>query len=103
MHLILLLLLYMMMLVFAVGPAHAERYVVVNNQRLTQEEIFYFERLHCGPIANGHYVYDPRTGMWAYPGDRQWRGHITDNCRNPGPRPGLSERGLLFAPGELAR
>jgi hypothetical protein len=93
----------MVVLWFVAGVAHAERYVVVNGQRLSQGDIFYFEQLRCGPIANGNYVYDQRTGMWAYPGDRQWRGHISDNCRNPEPRPGLSERGMLFAPGELAR
>ena len=83
--------------------AHAERYVVVNGKRLTQAEISTHERKHCGAIANGRYRYDRRSGRWAYAGETRWRGHITDNCRTPGRRPSLSERGMLFAPGELAR
>jgi hypothetical protein len=85
------------------GSAAAERYVVVNAQRLSMQEIAQLERAHCGPVPNGHYWLDYQTGMWGYAGDGRAQGHISDNCYSPERRPGLSERGMLFAPGELAR
>ncbi|MEQ1528281.1 MAG: hypothetical protein ABL925_03125 [Methylococcales bacterium] len=40
------------------------------------------------------------TGIWGY--ERGWaQGHISDNCQSR--RPSLSERGLLYSPGELLR
>ena len=41
-----------------------------------------------------------RAGIWGYPGSAA-QGHIADNCNRH--RPGLSERGLLYSPGELLR
>ena len=35
-----------------VGAAYAERYVVVNGQRLSQGEILHLEQWHCGPIQD---------------------------------------------------
>ena len=77
--------------------AHAERYVVVNGQRLSIPEIQYLEQLHCGPVPNGRYWIDPQTGMWGYERNPQPQGHIDDNCRHPQRRPSLSERGMLFS------
>jgi hypothetical protein len=86
-----------------VGAAYAERYVVVNGQRLSQGEIMHLEQWHCGPIPNGHYWLDLRSGIWGYGGDSRPQGHIADNCHRRERRPSLSERGILFYPGELAR
>jgi hypothetical protein len=77
---------------------YAERYVVVNGQRLSEANIMMLERWHCGPIPNGRYWLDSNTGIWGYAGNPRPQGHIRDNCRNPGRRPSLSERGLLFSP-----
>jgi len=78
------------------STAFAERFVVVNGERLSQDDIFTLERLHCGPIANGHYWLNFDTGIWGYAGNPAPQGHITDNCHRAERRPSLSERGMLF-------
>jgi hypothetical protein len=80
------------------GTAHAERYVVVNGQRMNPAQIAYLEGLRCGPIPNGAYWLNPATGVWGYAGNPQPMGHIRDNCYGAGRRPSLSERGQLFSP-----
>jgi hypothetical protein len=92
-----------LLVLFAAGASWAERYVVVNNQRLTQNEISQLEGWHCGPIPNGRYWLNINTGIWGYSGNPRAQGHIADNCRNPGPRPGLSQRGQLFTPYDWVR
>ena len=49
------LLMVALLLFSFLSPAYAERYVVVNGQRLSIPEIQYVEQLHCGPIPNGRY------------------------------------------------
>ena len=94
-------LLMMVLLLFSfLSPAYAERYVVVNGQRLSIPEIQYLERLHCGPVPNGRYWINLQTGMWGYAGNPRPQGHIADNCRSPQRRPSLSERGMLFSPND---
>jgi len=83
--------------------AHAERYVVVNGQRLSIPEIQYVEQLHCWPIPNGRYWINLETGIWGYEGNPRPQGHIADNCRHPQRRPSLSERGMLFSPYDWVR
>lgn len=83
--------------------AYAERYVVVNGVRLSQNDIVLLEQWHCGPIPNGHYWLDLNTGIWGYAGDPTPQGNITDNCYRPERRPSLSERGLLFSPSDWIR
>ena len=87
----------------AAQVAWAERYVVVNNQRLAQNQISQLEVWHCGPIPNGRYWVNFNTGIWGYAGNPRAQGHVADNCRNPGPRPGLSQRGQLFTPYDWVR
>lgn len=83
---------------------HAERLVIVNGQRLAPEQIQYLDQIHCGPVANGNYWLDVNTGLWGYAGSPMPQGYISDNCyQQDSPRPGLSERGLLYSPGELLR
>lgn len=84
------------------GPAYAERWIFVNDQRLSDSEIAQLEASNCTGIphgryliANGHY----RNEQWA---PNVWLplGYCCyNNCR----RPSLSERGLLFSPGELLK
>ncbi len=94
-----------LLLVFLLtDSAIAERYVVVNGQRLALYQIQYLEQIHCGPIANGHYWLDVRSGIWGFAGDRRPRGRITDNCSYQNERrPSLSERGMLFSPHDWVR
>jgi hypothetical protein len=92
-----------LILLGASSAANAERYVVVNNQRLNNEQILSLEQLHCGPIANGHYWLNVNTGIWGYAANPNPQGHIKDNCYQPQGRPGLSERGLLFSPSDWVR
>jgi hypothetical protein len=84
-------------------PAHAERYVLVNGERMSIPQIQALERARCGPIPNGNYWLDYRSGIWGYAGNPRPQGHIADNCRSPGRRPSLSERGMLFSPGDWTR
>ena len=83
---------------FMVEPAVAGRFVVVNGQRLKPAEIQYLDRISCTRIPNGRYWLNVRTGIWGYPGSGA-QGHLFDRCGTR--RPSLSERGLLFRPGEL--
>lgn len=86
------------------GVAHAERYVVVNGQRLSIPAIQYLERVHCGPVPNGRYWINMQTGIWGYEGNPRSQGHVKDNCYNSQQRrPSLSERGMLFSPGDWIR
>jgi len=91
------LLMMALLLFLFLSPAYAERYVVVNGQRLSISEIQYLERLHCGPIPNGRYWVNLQNGLWGYEGHPRPQAHIADNCRHPQRRPSLSERGMLFA------
>jgi hypothetical protein len=84
-------------------PAHAERYVIVNGERLSIPQIQALERARCGPIPNGNYWLDYRSGVWGYARNPQPQGHVSDNCRSPGRRSSLSERGMLFSPRDWTR
>ena len=76
------------------------RYVVVNGERMNAADIQYLDRISCSRVPDGRYWIDMRTGIWGYDGGRA-QGHIADNCNTR--QPGLSERGLLYSPGELLR
>lgn len=88
--------------VLLAGEAEAERFVVVNGARLSDLQITQLEEAGCTPIPNGRYWLLP-SGMWGYEGNSQPQGYLGDCCRMQCRRPSLSERGMLFAPGELAR
>ena len=97
------LLMILLVLFSFLSPAYAERYVVVNGHRLSIPEIQYLEQLHCGPVPNGKYWINLRTGQWGYAGNPWPQGQVGDNCRNPQSRPSLSERGMLFSPSDWVR
>ena len=67
------------------------------------QQILALERVRCGPIPNGSYWLDYDSGLWGYASDSYAQGRITDNCVNPGRRPSLSERGMLFSPSDWLR
>jgi hypothetical protein len=79
--------------------AFAERYVVVNGQRLNDAQIEMLEGIQNGPIPNGAYWLDVNTGIWGYAGDPRPMGCIFGNAK--GRHLSLSERGLLYSPGEI--
>lgn len=85
------------------SAAHAQRYVVVNNQRLSHEDIQLLERLNCGPVANGHYWYDGNSGLWGYAGNPYPQGRVGENCNRQSRRQSLSERGQLFSTWDWVR
>lgn len=66
----------------AVSPAaFADRYIWVNGQRMAPAQIAYLERLRCGPIPDGRYRLDTRSGIWGYADNPRPQGHISDNCQ----------------------
>ncbi len=91
------------MLLAMAGAAHAERWVVVNGALLSDSQIALLEAVSCGPIPDGAYWLDTGTGVWGFADDPTPQGHIKDACANAQRRPSLSERGLLYSPGELLR
>lgn len=76
------------------------RYVVVNGQRLDTAAMARLDRAACLRVPDGRYWIDMRSGIWGYEGGAP-QGRVGDNCRQR-PR-SLSERGLLYSPGELLR
>jgi hypothetical protein len=96
------------LLAAAAGAASAQwRYVVVNGERLSDLQVLQLERQNCSPIADGRYWYNAGTGAWGYEGDARPRGRFVNRCnwtyRDNGTRKSLSERGMLYSPGELLR
>ncbi|MEL6479326.1 MAG: hypothetical protein AAFR17_18515 [Pseudomonadota bacterium] len=84
-------------LILAAAPVAAETYV--NGQRLTAEQKQWLAAYSCGPVWDGHYWLNMATGQWGFAGNPFPMGHIRDRCGQR--RPSLSERGMLFRPGEI--
>lgn len=84
-------------------PALAQtRLVVVNNQRLTDAEIAWFDRVQCARIPNGYYWLNTVSGAWGYAGNPIVQGYLGGGCQAQQQRHrSLSERGLLYTPGDL--
>lgn len=87
----------------AATAAQAERYVVVNGQRMNGNQIAMLDRAACLTVPNGAYWLNTASGVWGYAGNPRPQGTIGDNCGPRARRPSLSERGLLYSPGELLR
>ena len=88
------------LLMFA-SPAFANRSIVVNGIQLSQVEASALDAYACSYIPDGRYWLLP-NGVWGYEGVPVMMGVVGDQCYSA-PRPGLSERGLLYSPGELLR
>ncbi|WP_230971053.1 hypothetical protein [Nitrogeniibacter aestuarii] len=78
----------------------AERMVVVNGQRMTPAQIDMLDQAACARVPNGRYWINMSNGVWGYEGGPP-QGRVGDACRQR--RRSLSERGLLYSPGELLR
>jgi hypothetical protein len=86
------------------GPASAQtRWVIVNGQRVSDAQVAYFEQRACAAIPNGRYWLNLQTGAWGYAGHARVQGVLGDACVRQQRRKSLSERGLLYGPGELLR
>ena len=93
----------MMALVFSgllISTQAVARNVVINNQRMSDVQLQYLDQLSCNYVPDGSYWLDVNTGMWGYAGGGM-QGYISDKCNQR--KPSLSERGLLYSPGELLR
>lgn len=85
------------------GAANAQtRFVVVNGQRLNDAQIAYLDRVQCTRIPNGRYWLNTVTGAWGYEGVPIIQGYLGGACGGgQQQRRSLSERGLLYTPGDL--
>lgn len=87
-------------------PALAQsRFVFVNGQRMTDQQVGLLEFFACTPIPNGSYWLNVDTGAWGYVGNLRTQGFFGDQCNVQAQRQrrSLSERGLLYSPGEILR
>ncbi len=79
-----------------------QRNVIVNGYRLVPEQVAQLQYAHCAYIPDGAYWLNMQTGAWGYAGNPFQQGVLGDPCRGGGQRHrGLSERGLLYTPGDL--
>ncbi|MGZ5095438.1 MAG: hypothetical protein ACXWCY_25180 [Burkholderiales bacterium] len=86
------------------GAASAQtRSVIVNGQRVSDAQVAYLEHRACTAIPNGRYWLNLQTGAWGYAGHARVQGVLGDACFRQQRRKSLSERGLLYSPGELLR
>ena len=81
---------------FVANPAHAGRYVIVNGHFLNPAQIQRLDQLACISVPDGGY-WLRSDGLWGYAEDPRPRGTLGDYCRMPS----LSERRLLYRPGEI--
>jgi hypothetical protein len=81
--------------------ALADRYVVINGQRLSEQQIESLERQLGGYIRNGVYWFNPYTGAWGFVGNPWPMGYISGRHSNARHHRSLSERGQLYYPGEI--
>jgi len=79
----------------------APRFVVVNGELLGPRQLWQLDQASCTHVPDGSYWLDHRSGLWGYAGQPRAQGHLADGCRAPQRRPSLSERGLLYRPGEI--
>jgi hypothetical protein len=81
-------------------PVRAQsRWVIVNGERMSDSQVAYLEQRACTRIPNGQYWLDMQTGAWGYARNPNVQGYFGEACRQP--RKSLSERGLLYRPGEI--
>lgn len=86
------------------SPALADREVVVNGHLLSGEQASRLDSLSCTLIPDGRYWVAP-NGAWGYEGNPYRMGFVGEQCgrAEASQRKSLSERGLLYYPGELLR
>jgi hypothetical protein len=87
------------------SAASADRTIVVNGQMLDAEQMAILDAIACTHVPPGRYWLLP-NGAWGYEGVPVIAGFLGQGCAvaaEPQPRESLSERGLLYSPGELLR
>lgn len=91
-------------LIVLASPALAGREIVVNGDAISTEEAADLDRLACARIPDGRY-WLTENGAWGYEGNPYRMGFLGEQCvrAQAPPRKSLSERGLLYSPGELLR
>ncbi len=83
------------------------RRIYVNGIRMTDKQVSQLEYYACTPIPNGNYWMNLLNGAWGYFGNFKVQGYFGDQCKKPGNaqayqrRQSLSERGMLYSPGEI--
>ncbi len=87
------------------SAAH-QRNVVVNGHKLTPVQLAQLQFFHCAFVPDGSYWLNMQSGAWGYAGNPWRQGWLGDPCRggNGGGNQrhkSLSERGLLYTPGDL--
>ena len=84
----------------AAGPM--QRHVVINGHRLTPMQIAQLQYAHCAYSPDGRYWLNMHNGAWGYAGHPWRQGFLGDPCRGGQRQRSLSERGLLYTPGDLS-
>jgi len=83
------------------------RLVFVNGIRMSNQQVRQLEYYACTHIPNGSYWLNLANGAWGYVGNFRVQGYFGDQCNASGnsqarqQRKSLSERGLLYSPGEI--
>jgi len=90
-------------LLASASMAQGRRQVYINGVRLNSSQLATLQSMHCAFIPDGAYWLNLRTGAWGYAGNGRVQGYLGDPCRAGGNRGhrSLSERGLLYTPGDL--
>jgi hypothetical protein len=73
------------------------RIVIVNGQRLNDQQLEQLDRRNCAEVPSGRYWIDDRSGKWGYADDARARGVLGGACRRP---PNASQRSKLYRPSE---
>lgn len=85
----------------ALGAQAQSHQVFVNVQRMSDAQVARLARAQCHAIPDGRYCLHWRSGAWGCDGNPRVQGVVGALCRVARRRPGLSERGLLYRPGEI--
>ncbi len=69
----------------AAAPSLAQqRYVVINGELLSPEQLYVLDQLNGGYVPNGAYWVNTTTGIWGYAGDPTPRGRVGANANGGG-------------------
>jgi hypothetical protein len=67
--------------VFAIDANAQSRNVLVNGQRMTDQQVQFLTQRACTEIPDGAYWLNMQTGAWGYVGNPQVQGVLGDACR----------------------
>ena len=73
------------------APSQAQqRFVVINGELLSPEQLYVLDQLAGGYVPNGAYWVEPNTGIWGFAGDPTPRGQIGGAVAGNGGGPNYS-------------